>query len=76
MAPTNDPQDSPTVWYFIAATFILTLPTLLFQDLHVAVRIATLLVGVVVMGLGFVRLRGELAAGNRPSSDGPPADED
>lgn len=76
MAPTNDPQDSPTVWYFIAATFVLTLPALLFQDLHVVVRVATLLVGIVVMGLGFARLRGELAARNRPSPDSPPADED
>lgn len=76
MAPTNDRQDSTAVWYFIAATFILTLPNLLFPDMHVAVRVAIVLVGIVIMALGFVHLRGELAARDRPSPDGPPADED
>lgn len=76
MAPTNDPQDSTAVWYFIAATSILTLPNLLFPDMHLAAKVAIVLVGIVIMALGFVRLRGELAATNRPSPDGPPADED
>lgn len=78
MASPNDAQQtSATVWYFVAAVFLLTLPNLLFADLHVGFRIASALVGIVVLSIGFARFRHELAERRDPPDHGiPPRAED
>jgi hypothetical protein len=76
-SPNEDQRDSTAVWYFIAAVFLLTLPNLLFADLHVGFRIAIALVGIGVLSVGFVRFRHEVAERRDPPDQGiPPRGDD
>lgn len=77
MSTDHDAEQTPTqtaVWYFIGATFIFTMPNLLFPDLAWWSRFVFIGLGFAVMVAGFVQLRKELAARRRPdAADGDPA---
>ncbi|MCG7416807.1 hypothetical protein MHY30_04725 [Microbacterium sp. ACRRU] len=70
MASTKDPHGSTAVGYFVAAVFVLTLPNLLFPEVHLALRVAFLAAGLAFMAVGFVQLRRETAARNRRADGG------
>ena len=64
------PENSSTaVWYFIAATFILTMPNLLFPDLPLWGRVGYFVAGLVVMAMGGVVFRRELRGRRRGKAD-------
>lgn len=69
MSETNErDQTSSAVWYFVGATFILTVPNLMFHDLAWWARIGFMLLGFGVMIAGFAQWRRELTQ-NRRSTD-------
>lgn len=75
MSETNErEQASTSVWYFVGATFILTIPGLMFPELPWWARIGLMLLGFGVMIAGFTRLRRELGAARRPATDEDPDD--
>ncbi|MFJ4037044.1 hypothetical protein ACIPVB_03075 [Microbacterium sp. NPDC090007] len=59
MAAKENPPASATVWYFIAAVFLLTLPGMLFPDLSWWARVAAIAVGGALIAIGIGRLRNE-----------------
>lgn len=73
MSADHNAEQAPTqtaVWYFIGATFILTMPNLLFPDLAWWSRFVFIGLGFAVMVAGFVQLRRELGAQRRTDAAG------
>lgn len=69
MTNTGAPVPQYAVWFFIAATFVFALPTLLFSDpLDTWVRIALGIAGFVLVVLGGAQLGREMRGRRKPPS--------
>ncbi|WP_405375077.1 MULTISPECIES: hypothetical protein [unclassified Microbacterium] len=67
-------QETPVaVWYFIGATFLGTLPSMLFGDLEWWMRVIFLVLALALIFAGFVQLRKESGWGRPKTDDQPPA---
>ncbi len=59
--PSDQKPADTAVWYFVGAVFILVAPLLFFPGIELWARLLITVAGLVVMGVGFVQLRKELA---------------
>ncbi|MGM7677979.1 hypothetical protein [Microbacterium sp. A94] len=65
MSSRNAPQVA--VWYFVAATFLFASTILFFPDADVWVRIATIVVGLLIVVAGGIQLGREIKARRQES---------
>ena len=61
------PENPLAVWYFVSATFVFAAPTLFSVYDALPLRIASLVVGAVLMSFGFFALRKELTSADMNS---------
>ncbi len=60
MAANEKKPASVSVWYFVGATFVFTLPTLLFPDMPWWARAASIPLGAALIAVGIWQLRREM----------------
>ncbi|WP_156518275.1 hypothetical protein [Microbacterium aurantiacum] len=65
--PSAHPPQQVAVWYFIAATFIFTLPGLMFPDAPAWVRILLFVTGLLVIAAGGIQFAKEIRERRNPS---------
>ncbi len=60
MATTHDSPPQIAVWYFVGASFVFSSTTLLFPEPDLWLRVATLVVGFLLVVVGGIQLGAEL----------------
>lgn len=71
--PPAEPPQQVAVWYFIAATFIFTLPGLMFPDAPPWVRILLFVTGLLFIAAGGIQFAKEIRERRNPPPSVPPA---
>lgn len=70
MSDGEGDQPQVAVWYFVGATFLLTMPMLMFPDLPLWARIGVLVAGLGLIAAGGYRLSEELKERRRDDEPG------
>jgi membrane protein implicated in regulation of membrane protease activity len=68
---SGGPQQT-AVWYFIAATFVLVAPMMLFPDADLWMRLIPFALGVLLLVLGGLQLKREVGDRRNGERSGPP----
>lgn len=70
MTAREEDRPQVAVWYFVGATFLLTMPMLMFPDLPLCARIGVLVAGLGLIVGGGYRLSKELKERRRDDEPG------
>lgn len=70
--PPAEPPQQIAVWYFIAATFIFTLPNLLYPDMPLWLRILFVVIGILIVAAGGAQFAKEIHGRRQNPPSAPP----